>query len=215
MAVIPQADPVLMESARRTDTRLNTMIRRVTGVGNATIETGLRVDVDAGFGEIHEGVEIMEPYGIASQPPDGMDAMLLCSGGDAGHPVLLQVGQIKLRLQGLESGDMAIYVGTEADDGPRIICRASGDIEVQPKVGGKVRLGDADPVPAPAVARVGDATKLAPAELASFSALLTAWNATQPLGGPLLATPGVTLFVTPANPGAGSITSGGTGSVST
>jgi phage gp45-like len=191
--------------------RLDSMIRRTT-ISGATESDGLQATAVTTFGEEHEGAEVLEPYGFASQPPDGSEGVLLCPGGNAGHPIVMSVGQPSTRLTGLADAESAIFVGTSVGDGARVVCRAAGGVEAQPKPGSKVRLGAALPAPALPVARATDPTLLNAFDLASLNALITAWNATQPLGGPIVALPGVTLA--PVT-GTGTITAGGTGSEST
>jgi phage gp45-like len=198
----------------RLQVRLSMLVRkgRLTAVDASGTST--RVGVKPSGDEPHEEVELFEPYGFTSHPPVGSKVLLICSGGDGGHPMALLAGDPGVRLSGLGPGDVAIHVGAGAGGGTgaRVVLRASGAIEINPGPGGvtsNVPSGAAGPL---AVARATDPTLLNATDLTTINAIVTAWNATQPAGGPLLAAPGVTL--TPCT-GTGTITAGGTGMVST
>lgn len=199
-------------------TRVSSMVRRITvgGVnadGDVLTATGTVHGGD--LGELHEDTEVLQMYGVTSVPPDGSTAVLLCPGGDTAHDILIAVGDSRVRLTGLGAGEVAMYVGNEAGDGARVILRADGNVEVQPGPGGVVRLGEAAPAPAPAVARDGDPVELT--AVAQLHADLTTWVPVVNDGGAALKTvmglPGG--FLTLSAPEVGTITGGGTGSVST
>jgi phage gp45-like len=194
--------------------RLSMLVRkgRLTAVDASGTST--RVGVKVSGDETHESVELIEPYGFTSNPPAGSKVLLVCSGGDGGHPLALLAGDPGTRLSGLGSGDVAIHVGAGSGGGTgaRVVLRANGTVDINPgpaAVASVVPSGAVGPL---AVARATDPTLLNAGDLATINAIVAAWNATQPGGGPLLAAPGVTL--TPCT-GTGTITAGGTGLVST
>ncbi len=211
MGVAREVAEFLAERLRPLRARIDSMIRATT-ISSAGGTVALRANAAPSGLEDHEDVEVLEPHGFASVPPDGSTGVLLCSGGDVAHPILVGVGDRSVRIQGLATGEVAIYVGNAAGDGARVVCRVGGGIEVQPGPGAVVRMGAPAPAPAPAVARSGDPTLLKTTDIASLNALITAWNLTQPGGGPVVALPALTLVVAT---GTGTITAGGTGSVST
>ena len=173
--------------------------------------TGLRASISAGPDEDHEVAEVLEPYGFASVPPDGTRGLLLCPDGNTGHPVILNCGAPGQRITGLASGESALFVGGATS--ARVVCRANGSIEVQPGTGQTVRAGAAAPAPALAVARVTDGVVLNATDIASLNALITAWNTAAAAGpGPLVVPDGPSLATLT---GTGTITSGGSGMVST
>ncbi len=193
--------------------RVQSMVRRalVSGAsGDVTAVTITAQPMSGPSGEIHEEVEGVLPPGFTAIPPDGSEAVLLCVNGDTGHPIVIL--SASARLAGLASGEAAIHDAANVTTGARVVVRVDGTVEAQPGVGGVVRLGAPAPAPAPAIARATDPVALNASDVAAFNALITAWNLSQPGGGPVLSVPGVTL---PAITGTGTITAGGTGSVST
>lgn len=214
MGLTRDAAMVVAEMIRKLRARMDSMIRTATLRGasqGSSAFPGLQGSADVVADEEHQGVEVLEQYGFASQPPDGSVGVMLCPAGDTGHPIMLAPGSPSLRIEGLSSGEAAIYVGTVAN-GSRVVCRVDGSVEVQRLAPGLVRLGDPATVPALAIARVTDKTLLNASDIESINALITAWNATQPGGGPIVAIPATTLA---AVTGLGTITSGSTGVVST
>jgi phage gp45-like len=176
--------------------------------------TSTRVGVSVSDFEPHEEVELLEPYGVTSNPPVGSKVLLLCSGGDGGHPIALMAGQPSVRLSGLASGEVAIHVGAGAGGGTgaRIVLRANGNIEVNPGPAATVRVVPSGAAAPLAVARATDPVLLNATDIGTLNTIIAAWTALQPAGGPLVVPP-----ATPIVPvtGAGTITAGGTGMVST
>ena len=74
-----------------------------------------------------DGVEIAQPFGIASRPRSGGLMVVLAVGGDQGDLVALPIGLPEDRLGGLEEGETAIY----AADGSRVHIKADGSIDVK------------------------------------------------------------------------------------
>lgn len=192
--------------------RVAGLVRRAIvsgGSGDASSVTVTAKPLDGPSSEVHQAAEAVMPPGFTAVPVDGSEALLLCEGGDTGHPIVI-VSASK-RLPGVAKGEASIHVDNVLT-GARVIVRNDGMIEVQPGVGGVVRLGAAAPAPAPAVSRVGDATLVNATDTSTINQLVSAWNATQPAGGAINATPN--RMLTPVTL-TGTITSGGTGSVST
>lgn len=88
-------------------------------------------------------VEHFEGYGLTSHPPKGAEAILLALGGSRDHTVALVVGDRRVRLKGLEQGEVALY----DDEGTTIILRRGGRVEVTAKrvelIADEVHLGEA------------------------------------------------------------------------
>lgn len=77
-------------------------------------------------GQTVDRVEAPENYGFASEPLDGAEPFAVRIGGSADHTVVLVVCDRRYRLQGLASGEVAIY----DDLGTKIHLRRSGAIEI-------------------------------------------------------------------------------------
>lgn len=86
------------------------------------------VDVETHDGVVRAGVEVLQPYGLASRPPapDGALAVVLAIGGDPGDLVVLQLGAPSSRLGGLGPGEVALY----DQRGNRVHIKADGTIEI-------------------------------------------------------------------------------------
>lgn len=190
---------------------------RLTAIDTSGVSA--RVGVKVNRFEAHEEVELLEPYGFTSSPPTGSKVLLLCSGGDGGHPIALLAGSPSVRLSGLGSGDVAIHVGNAAGTGARIVLRATGDIEVEPGPAGVVRVvPNAAALPALAVARRTDPVAVTSAALLTLKQAVTAWAPVAGDGGAALKTilgTFIALSDSAVVQGTGTITAGGTGMVST
>lgn len=60
--------------------------------------------------------EHFEAYGYTSRPKPGAEVLIVNVGGDGAHPVVIVAADRRYRVQGLESGEVAIY----DDQGQRI-----------------------------------------------------------------------------------------------
>lgn len=60
-------------------------------------------------GELKDGLEHYQGYGITSNPPVGMEILTVFCGGDRSNGVVVAVGDRKFRLKGLQSGEVALY----------------------------------------------------------------------------------------------------------
>lgn len=59
--------------------------------------------------EVKDGMEHFEAYGFTSNPHPGAEGVALFLGGDRSHGVVINVADRQFRLQGLKSGEVAIY----------------------------------------------------------------------------------------------------------
>mgnify|MGYP001767349288 CR=1 FL=1 len=83
-------------------------------------------DVSVLNGEHRAGVEILQPYGQASNPPEGSVLVVFAVGGDQGDLVAFPAGAPGARMGKLRPGESMIYGG----QGQRVLCRADGAVEV-------------------------------------------------------------------------------------
>ena len=133
--------------------RLSRELRRrvMLTVGRAVLtvvndSTGLQtVQVEGLLGEVIDGAERMQLYGITSHPLKGADVLVLAVGGVRQHSVML-VDDRRHRVTGLSAGEVCIY--TDEDEsgnmhriilkrgrgvevhGEDVVVHASGDVEV-------------------------------------------------------------------------------------
>lgn len=78
-------------------------------------------------GALHAGVEVMQPFGIASSPPaDGATTVVLAVGGDPANLVALPLSNPSTRFGGLGAGESVLYAG----DGTRVHVKPRGIVEV-------------------------------------------------------------------------------------
>ena len=84
-------------------------------------------DVTTHYKTDRNGVEIAQPFGLASRPRSGGLRVVLAVGGDQGDLVGLPIGLPEDRFGGLEEGETAIY----AADGSRVHIKADGSIDVK------------------------------------------------------------------------------------
>ncbi|MDU7520207.1 MAG: phage baseplate assembly protein [Roseomonas mucosa] len=100
----------------------------VRGMVSGFDDTGAMQTVD---GETHEGVargtiEVHQPFGFASLPPDGAFTIFFALGGDQGDMVALPPMHPDYRFGGLEPGESVLY----DDEGNRVHIRRGGIIEI-------------------------------------------------------------------------------------
>ncbi len=94
----------------------------VHGINDAGGSQALTVETHEGV--IRTGVEVLQPYGLASKPAPGGLTVLLAIGGDQGDMVALPpAGGVRL---GVDDGEAALYT----DEGTRVHLRAGGLVEV-------------------------------------------------------------------------------------
>lgn len=91
--------------------------------------------VETHEGVVRSGVEVLQPYGLASKPAAGGLTVLLAIGGDQGDMVALPAaGGARL---GVEDGEAALYT----DEGTRVHLRAGGLVEVAAATSVEVVVG--------------------------------------------------------------------------
>lgn len=78
-------------------------------------------------GETLEGVELFQQYGFTTVPPEGAMAVVLPLGGRTSHGIVIATEHSAYRLQGLESGEVAIYT----DEGASIVLKRNRIIAVE------------------------------------------------------------------------------------
>nr|WP_313364383.1 phage baseplate assembly protein V [Pseudomonas sp.] len=77
--------------------------------------------------EVKDGMEHFEPYGFTSNPHPGAEGLAAFLGGDRSHGVVICVSDRRFRLQGLESGEVALHT----DEGDVLHFKRGRVIEVQ------------------------------------------------------------------------------------
>ena len=94
--------------------------------------TGLQtVQVEALRGEVIDGAERMQLYGITSHPIPGADVVVLAVGGVRQHPVVL-IDDRRHRVTGLAEGEVCIYTDEdESGNMHRILMKRGREIEMR------------------------------------------------------------------------------------
>ncbi|MCY1003987.1 phage baseplate assembly protein [Nannocystis pusilla] len=172
-------EQMIEERLRPWGLRLRSLV--VRGVVRVLQESGLqRAQITATADDILEEVECITPPGFTSRPKQA-EAVVLAVQGATGHRVALLFDRTT-RLQELEDGEAALYVGREgqlvkllADGGVEvraagaaessIVMKPSGDIVITPGAAAKVLLGGETAVKHVALAEEVDA-RLAALQLA-------------------------------------------------
>ncbi len=77
--------------------------------------------------EVKDGMEHFEPYGFTSNPHPGAEGLAAFLGGDRSHGVVICVSDRRFRLQGLQSGEVALHT----DEGDVLHFKRGRVIEVQ------------------------------------------------------------------------------------
>ncbi|TXE27154.1 phage baseplate assembly protein V [Serratia marcescens] len=72
-----------------------------------------------------EEVEMFQHYGLTSVPPEGAMAIVLPLGGDTTHGIIITTEHSAYRLQGLASGEVALY----SDEGTSVVLRRGKILE--------------------------------------------------------------------------------------
>ena len=86
----------------------NILARGLVALGNSASKLqSLQLRLLAG--EVKDNVEHLEPYGFTSSPVEGAEALVGFIGGDRSHAVVIVVADRRFRLQGLKSGEVALY----------------------------------------------------------------------------------------------------------
>jgi phage baseplate assembly protein V len=86
----------------------NILARGLVALGNSASKLqSLQLRLLAG--EVKDNVEHLEPYGFTACPLAGAEALAGFIGGDRSHAVVIVVADRRFRLQGLKSGEVALY----------------------------------------------------------------------------------------------------------
>ncbi|WP_124076177.1 phage baseplate assembly protein V [Burkholderia gladioli] len=78
-------------------------------------------------GEVTPDNELFQQYGFTSNPPAGTMAIVLPIGGRTSHGVVVATENASYRVQGLKTGEVAIYTS----EGDSIVMRAGHVIDIQ------------------------------------------------------------------------------------
>lgn len=103
----------------------NFLARGVLSLVNAGSKLqGLQMRLTAD--EVKDGMEHFEPYGLTSNPHPGAEGLAAFLNGDRSHGVVICVSDRRFRLQGLKSGEVALYT----DEGDYLHFKRDRVIEV-------------------------------------------------------------------------------------
>lgn len=104
----------------------NILARGTLSLVNAVSKMqGLQVRLLAG--EVKDGMEHFEPYGFTSNAQGGAEVLAGFFGGDRSHGVVICVADRRFRLQGLQSGEVALYT----DEGDKLHFKRGRVIEIE------------------------------------------------------------------------------------
>lgn len=96
----------------------------VTAVNDATKMQQLQATLLSG--ETADAINRPQPYGLTSAPAVGAPLVVVCVGGDRGHPLALAVDDPRYRPQNLAAGEVALY----SKHGQRFHLKSNGNIEI-------------------------------------------------------------------------------------
>ena len=86
----------------------NILARGLVALGNSASKLqSLQLRLLAG--EVKDNVEHLEPYGFTACPHPDAEALVGFIGGDRSHAVVIVIADRRFRLQGLKSGEVALY----------------------------------------------------------------------------------------------------------
>lgn len=60
-------------------------------------------------GEVRDGVERFQEYGLTSVPFPGAEGVMVCVSGSRDHGIVIAVDDRRYRLKGLQAGEVALY----------------------------------------------------------------------------------------------------------
>ncbi|WP_241085724.1 phage baseplate assembly protein domain-containing protein [Candidatus Vondammii sp. HM_W22] len=117
----------LIDPMRR---RLRLLVSRAVGrlVDPSTLLQTLQLELLRG--ELLDGVEHVEGYGLTAHPPAGFEAISASLGGDRGHTVCLSAFHRRFRLQNLAPGEVALYTDEDQNGGHRIRFKRGQEIHL-------------------------------------------------------------------------------------
>jgi phage baseplate assembly protein V len=76
---------------------------------------------------VRDDVERFQQYGFSSVPKADAEAIVLMVGGNADHPVVINVDDRRYRPRNLAEGESCMYT---LGNGVRVLCKANGTIEI-------------------------------------------------------------------------------------
>jgi phage baseplate assembly protein V len=91
-----------------------------------------RVQVKLRAGEVRDGLDRVQTYGLASHPPAGSEAVVLFVGGNSDHGVVIGEADRATRHRDLQPGEVALYT-TAHGEGHRILLGEGRAIRLQGK----------------------------------------------------------------------------------
>ncbi len=110
--------------------RIRQAFRGVTQTVNAAPAVQL-VQVDGMDGETLQAAELMQHYGLTSNPPAGTMAVVLPLGGRTAHGIVIATEHGTYRIKSLEPGEVALYTDEDQEPGGhRIILKRGQGIEL-------------------------------------------------------------------------------------
>jgi phage gp45-like len=113
----------LLDPLRR---RVMLLVARATLRGTSAGPGLQRVQASMLPGETRDEVEHVQPYGLTSRPLGGAEAVLVCVGGERGHPVCVVADDPRLRPGDLAAGEVCVY----GPAGQRVWLRTDGSVEI-------------------------------------------------------------------------------------
>lgn len=85
-------------------------------------------------GEVRDGVERMQNYGVTSVPLPGAEGVMVCVSGDRDHGIVIAMDDRRYRIKGLQPGEVAVYTDEDQEAHKhRIIFKRGGAIEALAK----------------------------------------------------------------------------------
>lgn len=104
----------------------NILARGLVALGNSASKLqSLQLRLLAG--EVKDNVEHLEPYGFTACPLEGAEALAGFIGGDRSHAVVIVIADRRFRLQGLKSGEVALYT----DEGDKFHFKRGRIIDIE------------------------------------------------------------------------------------
>lgn len=106
-------------------------IKNILVRGTLSLVDGLKklqeLQVKLLAGEIKDGMEHFEPYGFTANAHAGAEVLAGFFGGNRSHGVVICVADRRFRLQGLKSGEVALYT----DEGDKLHFKRGREIEIE------------------------------------------------------------------------------------
>lgn len=119
--------PALRRWMAPLERRLRLLVLR--GAITRVDDGGAAQEIQGAFlgGDPSEGIPVAQPYGFATRPKVGAEAVVLNVGGRQGEGIVVLCEDRRYRLQGLQEGAVALYT----DEGDRILLGRNGQITIQ------------------------------------------------------------------------------------